>query len=354
MSKTTGSRTGLLGLLGALALMVFLPMGTAAQGLTVTGYADFEANLKKVGSGDSEFTYDNHHFNLILEGYVADDFFVSSEIEYEHGGDETAMEFGYLGYTGIKDIRIMAGKFLLPFGRFNLDLHPTTLNKIPGRPLGMSHVVPVGFNDQGVWVQGAKAINDDARFVFDVYTVDGLLGEDGGDIRDLRDNIGDEAEEIDGVGHDNDKAFGGRFGFQLPFKGLDFGVSGYTGKYAVSESGRNLRINMFDVDAQYMKNDFSIRGEYAHASQDATGGDLSKSGGWLQAAYMVSPKVEPVIRYSFVNMGGKENDATRLAFGVSFHLAAAAIIRVAYMRNMEETGFKTDNDGIVTQFNVIF
>lgn len=354
MLKRFGLHTALAALLGLPALWVLHPAPVAAQALTVTGYADFEASLNKLGSGHNEFTYDTHHVNLILEGYITGHLFFSSEIEYEHGADEIGMEYGFFGYSGIKDLRIIAGKFLLPFGRFNQDLHPSTVNKIPAMPLGMRHVVPVGYSDQGLWLQGAKAINDDARFVFDVYTIDGLLGEDGADIRSLRDNIGDETENIAGYGHDNNKAFGGRLGFELPFQGLDFGVSLYTGRYAVAESGRKLNLNMVDFDAQYMKNDFSLRGEYVHANQDATGGDLTKSGGWVQAAYRVAPKVEPVVRYSFLNLPGRADDATRLALGVSFQLAPSSIIRFAYLRNMERSGFKTSNDGLVAQFNVIY
>jgi len=331
-------------LLGALAVGTLTPTRAAAQGLTVSGYGDMEMWVKNLGSDSKEFTFDNHHVNLILTGAITDNIFVATELEYEHAGSETAFEYGYMGYD-FGDTRIIGGKFLLPFGRFNMDLHPTPLNKIPERPLGFKNVMPAGYADVGVWLQGAKAINDESRVTYDLYAVNGRTGEDGAGIRGMRGN----PEDVD-----NDKAIGGRLGFELPFQGLDFGASFYTGKYGVSDSGADLRITMTDLDAQYMKDGFSLRGEYVHASQDASGGDLTKSGGWVQAAYWVNARVEPVVRFGTLSMPGESSDAKRLSMGVSFQVSPASIFRVAFMRNMEKSGFKKENDVFMTQFNVIF
>jgi len=354
MQTEVRARIAVAGFMGAALLAVTAPPALFGQGLTVTGYADFEASINNLGSGANALSFDNHHVNFILVGDITDNLFFSAEIEYEHAGAETALEYGYLGYGGIKDVRIVAGKFLLPFGRFNKDLHPTTVNKLPSMPLGFRHVVPTGWNDEGLWVSGVKAINDDSRFVFDAYVVNGLLGEDGGDIRDLRDNIGDEAETLSTEEHDNDKALGGRVGVELPFSGLDFGGSIYSGRYQVAENGQDLRITMLGFDASYQRSGFVFRGEYAHASQDATGGDLGKTGAYVQASYAVTNRTEPVVRYSVIDLPGDEGDMSRVAIGVNFQMGPASTIRFAYLLNREKTGFETDNNALVAQFNVIF
>lgn len=353
MQTEVRKRIAVGGLIGAAFLGLGTPARLASQALTVTGYADFEASINKLGSGSNELTFDNHHVNFILLGSLTKNIFFASEIEYEHAGAETALEYGYLGYAGIKNFRIAAGKFLLPFGRFNKDLHPTTVNKLPSMPLGFRHVVPTGWNDVGLWVSGAAPINEDSRFVYDAYVVNGLLGEDGGDIRGLRDNIGDDAEQVS-TGHDNDKALGGRVGFELPFAGLDLGGSVYTGRYQVAEDGRSLRLTMFGLDASYQKSGFGVRGEYVHAAQDATGGDLSKNGAYLQASYAATSSVEPIIRFSIIDLPGDAGDMNRIALGVNFQLGPASIVRIAYLLNTEKSGFKEDNNALVTQFNVIF
>jgi len=334
------------------ALVVSVPAAgpAVAQDLTVTGYADFEAWVEKIGSEDKEFYFDNHHVNLILVGRLTGNLFAAAEVEYEHAGEEIALEYGYLGYTGFKDVRILAGKFIVPIGRFNKDLHPTPINKIPGRPHGFSDILPQTYNDVGIWVTGAKAIGEDNRFTFDLFAVNGLLGEDGGNIRGMRDNVLEEAE----FGRDDNKAIGGRLGFDLPYIGIDIGGSLYTGKYAETAGGTDLNLTLLGADASFQRSGFVLRGEVVRASQDATGGDLTKTGGYVQASYLVTSKFEPVVRYSAKQMPDLRNDLARFELGVSLYVSSASSVRVAYAINTEKNGFKADNDTFVTQFNVFF
>jgi len=350
MLTHTRSRILTAALAGCALLALTAPTRALGQGLTVTGYADFEAWVEGIGSDAKEFYFDNHHVNLILVGEITGDLFTAAEIEYEHAGEEIALEYGYFGYTGFRDIRIMAGKFIVPFGRFNKDLHPTPINKIPLRPLGFSAILPQTYNDVGLWVTGAKAINDDARFVFDIFAVNGLLGADGDGIRGLRDNDREKAD----FGRDNDKAIGGRLGLELPFQGFDIGASLYTGKYAESEAGEDLRLTLLGVDGSYQTGGLVLRGELVRAAQDATPEALTKTGGYVQASYWLGSMVEPVVRYSARDMPGEDSDLGRIALGLNFQISSASLVRFAYAINSETAGFETDNNGFVAQFNVIF
>ncbi len=331
-------------------LTQIVPSPASAQGLTVTGYADFEASVEGIGSDDKEFFFDNHHFNLILLGRITGDLFASAEVEYEHGGDEIALEYGYFGYTGFDNIRIMAGKFIVPFGRFNKDLHPSPNNKLIGPPHGFRDILPGTYSDIGVWITGATPLNEDGRIVIDAFIVNGLLGEDGGGIRGMRDNYEEEAD----YGRDNNKAVGGRLGLEFPYAGFDLGGSVYRGKYAQSEDGDDLALTLLGLDASYQKSGFVLRGEMVRASQEATGGDLTKTGGYVQASYMATPRLEPAIRYSARSMPGDASDASRLALGINLHIVASSIVRLDYFFNMEKEGFESDNNGLAVQWNVLF
>lgn len=325
-----------------------LPTDASAQGLTVSGYADFEAWLTDIGSNDKGFYFDNHHFNLIMTGTVTDNLFAAGEVEYEHGGEETALEYAYFGYTGFEDIRILAGKFIVPFGRFNKDLHPTPINKVPDRPHGFRDILPQTYNDVGLWVTGAKAISDDNRIVFDVFVVNGLAGADGAGIRSLRDNV----EDVD-----DDKAFGGRLGVEAPYTGFDLGASVYTGKYAEDGAGESLRLNMFGIDGSYQMGGLVLRGEVVRANQEATGGDLTKTGGYVQASYLLDNGiVEPVVRFSARDMPSDAFDQSRLSLGASFYVSSSSSVRLAYSFNSEDSTFtgNPDNDTFVAQFNILF
>jgi len=329
---------------------IFSPDGVDAQGLTVTGYADAELWLEEIGSDDTEFYFDNHHVNLILLGDITGDLFAAVEVEYEHAGEEISLEYGYLGYTGFEDLRIMAGKFIVPFGRFNKDIHPTPINKTPFRPYGFSNIVPQTYNDVGLWLSGAKALDDDSRFVFDVFAVNGLLGEEGQDIRGLRNNDREDAS----FGRDDDKAVGGRIGLEFPFLGFDVGASVYTGKYAESGAGESLRLDLVGLDAAYRLDALELRGEVVHAAQDMADGDLNKTGGYVEAGYQVSQRWEPVLRFSARDMPGRAADRSRIAPGISFQISPAGIVRLAYAFNLEPDDFEADDDQLAAQFNVIF
>jgi hypothetical protein len=326
------------------------PGEAAAQGFTVSGYGDFEAMVEKIGSDNKEFYFDNHHINLILLAQMTDNLFAAAEVEYEHAGEEISLEYGYFGYAGPGDVRVMVGKFIVPFGRFNKDLHPTPINKVIGRPHGFKDILPQTYNDVGLWVSGGKALNDNGRFVFDVFALNGLLGEDGGGIRGLR---GADREKAD-FGRDNNKALGGRVGLEFPYAGFDIGASVYRGKYAETESGDGLSLTLLGVDGSYQRDGFVLRGEVVRAKQEATGGTLTKTGGYVQASYMATSVVEPAVRFSARSMPGESSDQSRIAGGLNFHIAAASIIRVDYIVNMEKSGFKKDNNAFAVQWNIFF
>jgi hypothetical protein len=333
----------------AVALAV-TPDAASAQGLMLTGYADVEARWEKTGPDNSEVFFDNYHFNLIALGKIYKNLFASGEVEYEHAGDEIMLEYAFLSYTGLRNVRISAGKFIIPFGRFNKDLHPTWINKMPDRPLGMDNVFPQTYSDVGLWVSGAAGLSGGTRVVYDAFVVNGLLGEDGGDIRGLRDN---DRESLSGGGRDNNKAFGGRLGVEVGPAGFDLGASIYTGNY-LDDPVTNLTLTLFGADAAWSYRGLEIRGEAVFASQDATGGDLDKKGGYAQASYLIQGRFEPVVRFSLKDMPGEDADRRRFSFGGSYYVSPSSSVRLAYHVNMEKDGFVTNNNAAVAQFNVGF
>lgn len=343
--------------LAATVWVVGLPTAANAQGLMVTGYADLEFVVDKIGSdAGSEVFFDNHHVNLILIGEIFKNMMVAAEVEYEHAGEEIKLEYGYFGYTGIRNTRIMAGKFIIPFGRFNKDLHPTIINKIPDRPHGFKNILPQTYADVGLWVNGAWPLGmNGTRFVYDAFVINGLMGDNGGDIRDFRDN---DREKRTGL-RDKNKAVGGRLGLDFAAMGLDFGGSIYNGNSSNDEALDKLTLTLFGFDAAYRTGGLELRAEVVRASQDTvdtvTGlrGSLSKTGGYAQAAYRIQ-KWEPVFRVSTRRMPNDAQDETRYSVGLSFYLTPASSVRGAYSVNTEKSGFEKDNDVFILQWNVMF
>jgi len=310
-----------------------------------------EASVLGVGADNSEFYFDNHHFNIIAIGKLVENLFAAAEVEYEHAGDEIALEYGYISYTGFRNLTIAAGKFIVPFGRFNKDLHPSWINKMPDRPLGFGNIMPGTYSDVGIWLAGAVPLGPvGSRVTYDVFVVNGLLGEDGGNIRGMRDNVD---ESLSAGGRDNNKSFGGRLGVDFAPQGFDIGASVYTGNY-LDDPDTNLNLTMFGVDAAFVRGALELRGEAVIADQSATGGDLTKKGGYVQAAYGIGAGFEPVVRFSIRDMPSEADDANRLSFGVNYYIFANSSVRLAYHINSEKAGFESDNNSVIAQFNVVF
>lgn len=336
----------LAGVVVAAVLLTIASSGDGrAQGLKIVGYADVEWSLQQTGDPDDQWHhyFDNHHFNLIGVGWITDNLMAAAEVEYEHSGEEIALEYGFLAYTGIRGIRIAGGKFLVPFNRFNKDLHPTWISKVPGRPLPYDELFPSGYSDAGLWVSGGVPIGGGSRVVYDAYAVNGLAGaEDEVNWRDLRDNNleGDEGDT---------KALGARLGLELA-QGLGIGASGYTGKYA-----DDLRLTFLGADADYHWRELELRGELVYGMQDRTTGDVKRVGFYAQGAYMLSgvsqalANFEPTVRWSMIDFSDEDFNLNDLAVGLNYYVSASSSVR-AFWFFVEGS----DNDRLVTQWNVVF
>jgi hypothetical protein len=352
--------------LAALALVAVVAFGgdLKAQGLKVFGYGDLEWSLEETGNPDDQWHnfFDNHHFNLLFLGWIMDDLQAAAEVEYEHAGEEIELEYGYVAYTGLRNVRLAGGKFIIPFNRFNRDLHPSWINKVPGRPLVYDNVFPTTYSDVGLWLSGGAPVGDRARIVYDAYMVNGLKGAaDEFDFRALLENDRDEPD-------DDNKGVGGRLGVELPI-GLGVGASVYTAGYAKDvATGERLDVTFYGADAGYTWRGLDLRAEFVRAKQDLTGGvDADRTGFYAQVAYQpvtargALAKFEPVVRYSLVDFddvayGGQEGefDSQEFVVGLSYYLASSAAVRLAYFFNIEKDAFKEDNDKLTAQIAVGF
>ena len=134
---------------------------------------------------------------------------------------------------------------------------------------------------------GLEQVDDDLT--------DGLVPE-GGDIRDLRRNDRD--------GADNDKAIGGRLG-AIPIRGLNIGASAYTGAYTVDGA---QRLTMFDVDASLEVTKLTFRIEAALALQEVAADVLNKWGGYFVGSYRLVPWLQPYVMLEMVSLDGAKSN----------------------------------------------
>ncbi len=317
------------------------------------GYLDWTFTAYEAGVKPSSFNA--FHYNPIFLYQVEDNILASAELEFENGGDEIVVEYMQLDYIWNDYVTFTLGKFLVPFGAYNRRLHPTWIARVPGKPLSNIDVVPTGWAEVGLMASGAVGLGENgARVNYSFYVSNGLEGAAGDGIRELR-KEGDPREM-----NNSSKAVGGRLGI-VPTAGVEFGVSGYTGKYdAVATPVLNL--NMVGVDGEYHYQDlFELRGELNQADQEITPGQyVIKRGYYAQAALKLSitdndllMPFELAVRVSGQNFTGVADDIHEVTPTINYYFGSTTVLRLGYSFNgasQGATAYKKVDNQFVAMF----
>ncbi|MCM2334964.1 MAG: hypothetical protein NDI82_13605 [Anaeromyxobacteraceae bacterium] len=135
------------GSLGPAASKVYF----APKGLSIGGYGEavYRNQLKGANGDQSDL------LRLVLYvGYRFSDRLVfNSEVEFEHGGAETAVEFAYLDYVFSEALQLRVGNVLVPVGITN-ELHEPPFFHGVLRPDLERNLIPATWNENGLGLHG--------------------------------------------------------------------------------------------------------------------------------------------------------------------------------------------------------
>ncbi len=123
----------------------------APKGLSIGGYGEaVYRNQLKGGDADQ-----SDLLRLVLYvGYRFSDRLVfNSEVEFEHGGAETAVEFAYLDYRFTDAVQLRVGNVLVPVGITN-ELHEPPFFHGVLRPDLERNLIPATWNENGLGLHG--------------------------------------------------------------------------------------------------------------------------------------------------------------------------------------------------------
>ena len=140
-----------------------------------------------------------------------------------------------------------------------------------------------------------------------------------------------------------------------PVKGLSVGGSSYVGYCKALKpdvAGQSQTRNRFGVEASYVTNRLSLRGEYI-AGRD---GKTDRSGWYLQAGYFIADKkVQLLTRYDTYdpNTSAGNNITTNYAFGGNMNFNSWARLQLFYTIR-DEQGTEINNNYLAVQFQVGF
>ncbi len=227
-----------------------------------TGYGEAGFNVNHEGSN-----FDLPHFNPCLSARIGKRGRAEIEFEYEHGGEEIKVEYGYFEYALLDALNVRAGMLLVPVGMFNAYLHPSFRWDQVTRPRMFKDVVPAVWHSPGVELFGQAQLGNKSWFEYSLFAVNGLgmaagtdpstLDDGSHTIRGMRDNFPED--------NNRDKGLGGRVGLhirrgrRLRVRG---GISVYTGAV---DATADTRFTLADFDLYVEAMGFVFRTEIAQS-----------------------------------------------------------------------------------------
>jgi len=311
-------------------------------------------------------------FSPIFHFQYRDLVMLESELEFgvaDDGSTDVALEYTTIDFFLNDYVTLVAGKFLSPIGQFRQNLHPSWINKMPALPPGFGEeggAAPV--SETGVQLRGGFPIAS-MRSNYAIYVANGpeLTAT-----TDYGTNYALEDVEAEGFGSDRDgkKVYGGRFGL-LPMPGLELGVSGATGKAAVTtgvdeslvdpvstdlNDEKSRDYSVIGADFNWLHKGFHVRGEYVKTRIGSADRGLTKSSGarwttwYTQAAYRFLPtKWETVIRYTDFNSAVDSDDQKQVALGLNYLFTNNFMAKMAYEFNDGQKKSTADDNRFLAQ-----
>ena len=265
-------------------------------------------------------TFDNHYYNVFIGSSIGKKIFAEIQLEYEHGGEEIQARYAQIDYKVSDAFIIRTGKFLVPINTFNEYLYPEYINKTISRPFINRNVTPTAWAEVGLQFRGNFNFSDNVGGFYSAYVVNGLEGDEGGDIRSFRNNHRDK--------NSGNKAVGGRFGINTG--GFEIGSGFYTGAYT-ADGEHNLSI--IALDAGYAMGSWTIRAEYNTSSLGTSTGDITRSGAAVSASYVIADLIEPVLRYDYMKWDDPADptkDKSRIYLGANYLISSTMNFKVGY------------------------
>jgi hypothetical protein len=246
------------------------PVVGALGRTAIGGYVEANSNYAVEDGIGEGFTMELRRFNIFLFSSIGSRIRFISELEFEHGTAEIALETALIDVAINPSFVIRAGIILPPVGAFNVN-HDSPRWNFVDRPLVSTQIIPSTLSEVGFGVHGRLAPRG-FGLTYDLYATNGLgegviLNEEG------RTSLaGGKRDEAFAEDNNGSPAFSGRLAAQHTTLG-EVGVSFYTGIYnrhrieGVSVDAAR-RLSLFALDGTTQVGPVELRGEAALVALD--------------------------------------------------------------------------------------
>lgn len=337
-----------------------VPPSPATGDLRLGGY------LHAVYLAPSEETshFDLHRLILAGDAAIASGIDFSFEIEFEHGGisdevpGEIVIEKAEVAFRLCDAFTPLVGAILVPFGRYNLH-HDDPMNDFTVRPVTARFLMPTGFGQPGIGVEGAAPLGHDHVLSYKAALTNGFRDDFTADegVREARQPWDEDENDGKQVWARASVTWATCF-----LDTLETGVSGTWAKY--DAEGRNDLLGWgFDLVAR--KGPFELSGEilgysYERDAADPVGSITGQWGAYGQLAYHFFPdfwrcaRPSPLlsdtslftlaVRFEHMDLddraGGAtfEDDLSAWGIGLNYRVTERTVLRVDHTWYLPETG----------------
>jgi hypothetical protein len=322
---------------------------------SIGGYVEGNTNYHVEDGVTDGLSMELRRFNIFLFSQISERIRFLSELEFEHGTEEIALETALVDFQVRPSLIFRAGIILPPLGYFNQN-HDSPKWDFVERPLVATDIIPSTLSEVGGGVYG-RVVAAGLVWSYDAYLSNGL--GDGVVANDLgRTDISSGRREGQFEEDNNGSpAFSGRVALNRPGRG-EAGLSYYGGYY------NTFRLEGVDVDERRWLGitalDFggtigaaAVRGELAYASIDVPSSltELFGEAQWGGHLDVVVPFWQPEVSgYDEAEVSGAlriervdynigtfsstsapiRDDVTAITLGVGFRPSAGTSFRFNY------------------------
>lgn len=247
------------------------PVVASLDRTSIGGYLEANSNYAVTDGVGEGFSMELRRFNIFLFSAIGSRIRFISELEFEHGTEEIALETALVDFRIHPSFVVRAGILLPPVGAFNVNHDSPRWNFID-RPIVSTEIIPATLSEVGFGVHGRlvpRGALAGVGLTYELYATNGLgdgviLNPSG------RTRLGDgKHEEQFGEDNNGSPAFSGRFAAQHRQLG-ELGFSFYTGiynRYRVEgeEVEPRRRLTLLALDGRSQVGPVELRSELALA-----------------------------------------------------------------------------------------
>ena len=331
------------------------PFIGSVSSTSIGGYIEGNTNYFVEDGVTEGFSMELRRFNIFLHAAISQRVRFLSELEFEHGTEEIALETALVDFQVRPSLVLRAGIILPPIGYLNQN-HDSPKWDFVDRPLVTTGIVPSTLSEVGAGIYGRGA-SGGLIILYDVYMTNGLgesvVGNELGRT-DIASGKGEERFEKDNNGS---PAVSGRVGLRKPGLG-EVGLSyygGYYNSFRFEGEGVDDRrwLGIVALDFGGSIGPAAVRGELAYATIDVPTGVSELFGnrqggvhldvvapvwrprvaGYQNAVVALGLRMEHVDynRGTFTSTGQPiRDDVTAVVPGISFRPTPGTVFRANY------------------------